>query len=129
MGDLGFSIEQTRALLALSDDRFRDCATVDAIASAHLTEIDRKLADSSALRREIAALVETCQGGTINDRRVPHIRRAWAGRIRSMTGVQTVRGPSRITPAPTRQTSAPETSQRSGRTPSTAHSQSRDAQM
>ena len=53
-----------------SDDRSRDCATVDAIASAHLTEIDRKLADLSALRREIAALVETCPGGTIGECRI-----------------------------------------------------------
>ena len=68
--DLGFSIDQIRTLLALSDDQSRDCATVDAIASAHLEEIDRKLADLSILRREIAALVMSCQGGTIGECRI-----------------------------------------------------------
>src|SRR3546814_2943959 len=34
----------------------RDCATTDTIASTHLGEIDHKLADLAALRRESAAL-------------------------------------------------------------------------
>jgi Cu(I)-responsive transcriptional regulator len=68
--DLGFSIGQVRELLALSDDLSRDCATVDEIASAHLHEIDRKLADLAALRREIATLVASCQGGTIGECRI-----------------------------------------------------------
>ncbi len=41
--DLGFSIDQVRALLDLSDDRNRDCGTVDAIPTAHLREVDRKI--------------------------------------------------------------------------------------
>jgi hypothetical protein len=43
---------------------------VDEIASAHLHEIDRKLADLAALRREIATLVASCQGGTIGECRI-----------------------------------------------------------
>lgn len=46
--DLGFSIDQIRTLLMLSDDQSRDCATADEIASAHLHEIDRRLADLAA---------------------------------------------------------------------------------
>lgn len=68
--DLGFSIEQIRTLLALSDDRSRDCTTVDEIASAHLHDIDRKLADLVALRREIAAIIASCKGGTIGECRI-----------------------------------------------------------
>ncbi len=63
--DLGFPIEQIRALLDLSDDRSRDCATIDEIATAHLREVDRKIADLAALRRELSALVSSCAGGTV----------------------------------------------------------------
>jgi len=68
--DLGFSIDQIRMLLSLSDDASRDCATVDAIASAHLAEIERKLIDLASLRREIAALVASCEGGIVGECRI-----------------------------------------------------------
>lgn len=68
--DLGFSLDQVRALLALSDDRSQDCASVDRIAGEHLREVDRKLADLAALRRELQALLDSCDGGTIGDCRI-----------------------------------------------------------
>jgi Cu(I)-responsive transcriptional regulator len=68
--DLGFSIEQVRALLDLSDDRARDCATVDYIASEHLREVDRKIADLTALRRELSAVISSCDGGTVAECRI-----------------------------------------------------------
>lgn len=68
--DLGFSIEQVRALLDLSDDRARDCATVDHIAREHLREVDRKLADLTALRRELSAVIASCGGGTVGECRI-----------------------------------------------------------
>lgn len=68
--DLGFSIEQVRALLDLSDDRSHDCGTVDRIAREHLHEIDRKIADLEALRRELGALVSSCAGGTVAECRI-----------------------------------------------------------
>jgi DNA-binding transcriptional MerR regulator len=51
--DLGFSIEQIRNLLDLSDQRDRPCEAVDLIAREHLAEVDRKLADLKTLRREL----------------------------------------------------------------------------
>jgi Cu(I)-responsive transcriptional regulator len=68
--DLGFSIEQVRALLDLSDDRTRDCATVDAIANGHLREVDRKIASLTALRRELSAVIASCHGGTVAQCRI-----------------------------------------------------------
>lgn len=68
--DLGFSIEQVRALLDLSDDRARDCATVDQIASEHLREVDRKIADLTALRRELSAVIQSCGGGIVAECRI-----------------------------------------------------------
>lgn len=63
--DLGFSLDQVRALLALSDDRQRDCATVDRIATEHLHKIESKIADLKALRRELRATIASCDGGTV----------------------------------------------------------------
>jgi len=68
--DLGFSLGQVRELLDLAGQGQRDCGSVDVLAVAHLAEIDRKLADLSALRRELGALVESCEGGTISDCRI-----------------------------------------------------------
>jgi Cu(I)-responsive transcriptional regulator len=60
--DLGFSIEDCRALLALWRDRNRASAEVRAIAQQHLNEIDRKLAELQTMRRSLAHLVKTCHG-------------------------------------------------------------------
>jgi Cu(I)-responsive transcriptional regulator len=68
--DLGFSIDQVRALLDLSDDHDSDCCTVDAIATAHLREVDRKIADLRALRRELAQMITSCRGGTAAECRI-----------------------------------------------------------
>lgn len=68
--DLGFPLDQVRALLSLSDDRGRDCATVDALAHNHLTEVERKITDLTALRRELSALITSCKGGTVADCRI-----------------------------------------------------------
>lgn len=68
--DLGFTLDQIRALLGLSDDRERDCGGIDAIARQHLGEIDRKLADLAALRSELEAVIRSCSGGTVADCRI-----------------------------------------------------------
>ena len=68
--DLGFSIEQIRALLDLSDQRERSCEAVDAIAREHLAEVDRKLADLGALRRELEFLIGQCGRGTVAECRI-----------------------------------------------------------
>lgn len=68
--DLGFTLEQVRALLSISGERERDCGTVDAIAISHLAEVDRKIADLVALRRELADAVASCEGGTVAECRI-----------------------------------------------------------
>jgi Cu(I)-responsive transcriptional regulator len=68
--DLGFSLEQVRALLSISGERERDCGTIDAIAIEHLTEVDSKIADLKALRRELAEAVASCEGGTVAECRI-----------------------------------------------------------
>lgn len=65
--DLGFSLPQVRALLALSDQRHRSCDAVDAIARDHLAEVRRKIADLAALRRELERIIGGCRHGTVED--------------------------------------------------------------
>ena len=67
---LGFSIEQVRELLALSDCRDRSCDAVDALAREHLATIDAKIADLSALRSELADVIGQCRQGTIAECRI-----------------------------------------------------------
>lgn len=68
--DLGFSLDQVRALLNLASDPGRDCGSVDALASGHLAAVDRKIADLAALRRELAALLTSCRGGSVAECRI-----------------------------------------------------------
>jgi len=68
--ELGFSLEAIRELLRLADQKDRDCAAVDAIARAHLIEVQRKIADLTALRRELRDLVDQCGHGTIAECRI-----------------------------------------------------------
>jgi Cu(I)-responsive transcriptional regulator len=68
--DLGFSIEQVRELLSLADQRNRSCARVDAIARQHLTEVERKIADLNAMRRELSTIIDQCGRRVIADCRI-----------------------------------------------------------
>ncbi|MBE7185976.1 MAG: helix-turn-helix domain-containing protein [Methylobacterium mesophilicum] len=68
--DLGFSLDQIRTLLDLSDDRSRSCEAVDEIAKEHLAEVRRKIADLEALQRELDWLVTQCRRGTVAECRI-----------------------------------------------------------
>lgn len=65
--DLGFAIEQVRDLLSLSDQRDRPCEAVDVIAREHLSEVESKIRDLEALRRELDSIIRQCGRGTIAD--------------------------------------------------------------
>ncbi len=65
--DLGFTLEAVRELLTLSDDSGQSCQAVDEIASSHLAEVERKIADLSALRSELGRVLGSCRHGTIAD--------------------------------------------------------------
>lgn len=68
--DLGFSLDQVRELLDIADDQSRSCGAVDKLAREHLSAVDRKIADLSALRRELGSLLDQCSQGTIADCRI-----------------------------------------------------------
>jgi MerR family mercuric resistance operon transcriptional regulator len=60
--ELGFSIEDIRALLMLTAPTHRSCAEVKEIASAHLISVQAKLADLAKLENILATTVAQCSG-------------------------------------------------------------------
>lgn len=59
---LGVPVQSIRQLLALWQDRNRASADVKALALAHVTVVDRKLADLQAMRRTLQHLIAHCKG-------------------------------------------------------------------
>jgi MerR family transcriptional regulator, mercuric resistance operon regulatory protein len=60
--ELGFSIDQIRALLALAEPPRASCADVRDIARTHLDEVRAKLADLARLERILAETISRCSG-------------------------------------------------------------------
>ena len=85
--DLGFSIEQIRALLHLADRKEQSCEAVDVIAREHLADVKRKLADLTALGRELDALIRQCHRGTIAECRILDALAPDTQRARRMTSM------------------------------------------
>lgn len=65
--NLGFPLDAVRELLTLADNSRQSCEAVDRIARVHLAEIDRKIADLSALRSELDRVIRSCSHGTVAD--------------------------------------------------------------
>ena len=59
---LGFSLEDCRKLLSLYEDQSRTSADVKALAKSHVAEIDLKLKELHAIKRELNRLVDACHG-------------------------------------------------------------------
>lgn len=60
--ELGFSIEEIRALLALAAPHQGSCAEVKNIAAGHLAEVRAKLADLAKLEAILAETISRCTG-------------------------------------------------------------------
>jgi DNA-binding transcriptional MerR regulator len=68
--ELGFSLEAIRELVSLGGRPEQSCAQADAIASAHLAEVERKIAALTALRGELKRMLQSCRRGRIAECRV-----------------------------------------------------------
>ena len=60
--DLGFSIEQIRALLGLWQNRRRPSRQVKALAQAHIEELEQKLEELRLVKATLEHLVHCCHG-------------------------------------------------------------------
>ena len=60
--ELGFGVENIRALLAAAEPGHSSCTEVMEIAGAHLGEVRNKLADLGRLERILATTISQCAG-------------------------------------------------------------------
>ncbi|GJL87225.1 MAG: MerR family transcriptional regulator [Minwuia thermotolerans] len=95
--DMGFPLTDIRALLDLSDDPERSCASADTIARHQLQEVERRLASLASLRQELCRMIDQCAGGTVADCRV----------IESLADHAHCIADRHTTPAPTEQLAEP----------------------
>jgi len=58
--ELGFALDEIRALLALATPGRRSCKEVEAIAAAHLADVRAKMADLARLEGILSATVGKC---------------------------------------------------------------------
>ena len=63
--ELGFSIEDIRALLNLAEPSQASCVEVRDIARAHLDSVRAKLADLTRMERLLSKTVEQCSGEAV----------------------------------------------------------------
>ncbi len=63
--DLGFEIGDIRELLTLSTRPDQSCDEVDVITRRHLYDVERRIAQLSALRVELLRMVDECSHGRV----------------------------------------------------------------
>lgn len=68
--ELGFEIEAIRKLLELQSNPNMSCEGADAIARAHLVEVERRIESLTALRRELQRMIADCSGKQVRACRI-----------------------------------------------------------
>jgi DNA-binding transcriptional MerR regulator len=68
--DLGFEVQDIRSLLDLASRPDQSCASVDAIAKAHVAAIDEKISRLTALRAELTRTLRACSKGRVAECKV-----------------------------------------------------------
>ena len=58
--ELGFTLKQITALLALQGDQDASCAEVSAMAASHLDDVEAKIHDLEGMKKALVPLVEAC---------------------------------------------------------------------
>ena len=61
--ELGFSVGAVRELLSFASRKSKPCTDVHDIASRHLADVRRRIAELMRLEHALAPLVESCAGG------------------------------------------------------------------
>ena len=61
--ELGFSLDEIRSLLRLSDDPAISCCDVDAIARTHLSDVSGRIAELQHIAYKLERVILDCAGG------------------------------------------------------------------
>ena len=65
--ELGFSTEELKSLISLSEQPDRDCGAAAAIARRHLADVEARMARLALLRTELEEVASNCDGGRMAD--------------------------------------------------------------
>lgn len=68
--ELGFEVAAVRELLTLSEQPYRPCAEVDSSVCRHVADINRRIAQLTALRSELQRSLDACGRGRVAECRV-----------------------------------------------------------
>ncbi|MDD7973273.1 MerR family transcriptional regulator [Roseinatronobacter alkalisoli] len=68
--DLGFSLNDIRELLSLSDQPDMPCSAADIIARHQLVSVRKRITQLEALQQELERMLAQCAHGTISDCKV-----------------------------------------------------------
>ncbi|MBN8994607.1 MAG: helix-turn-helix domain-containing protein [Rhizobiales bacterium] len=71
--ELGFEIDDIRHLLDLTARPQDSCHEADSIARRHLADIERRIAELTALRNELSRMVSECGHGRICECRIVEV--------------------------------------------------------
>lgn len=63
--ELGFTLDEIRALLRLAEERDRPCAEARDLAVGHLKEVRAKIADLRRMERVLQEMIRRCADGTL----------------------------------------------------------------
>ena len=61
--ELGFSLDEIRSLLTLSDDPTLPCRDVDQLARHHLADVRQRLRELRRIAQELERTIASCAGG------------------------------------------------------------------
>ncbi len=65
--ELGFSTDELKSLISLSEQPDRDCGAAAAIARRHLIDIEARMARLVLMRSELEQVATNCDGGRMAD--------------------------------------------------------------
>jgi len=71
--ELGFSLDQVREILALSDDPSKSCGDIDRVARIHLQDVESKIERLQGMRTELQRMIGQCAGGRVADCRIVEV--------------------------------------------------------
>lgn len=68
--ELGFSTDELKSLISLSQQPDGDCGAAAAIARRHLADVQARMARLALLRNELEQVAANCEGGRMADCKV-----------------------------------------------------------